>query len=128
MDLAHGNFTINYKNEIIYVVLEGAFNEFAVADWTNDIKSIIKSLKGKRFSILMDMSMAHGGTPESFAVSNQYNAWLNNQNMVAKALIYGSSVLEDIDSTFVSSKKSQNTKIFENTETAENWLQWQFLL
>jgi len=128
MNIAHGNFTVEYKDNIIYVVLEGAFNEYSVANWANEIKSIINSLNGDRFSILMDMNLADGGTPESFKVSNQYNAWLNEQNMVAKALIYGSSVLEDMDNTLVASKKNQNTKVFNNVELAESWLQEQFLL
>jgi len=123
MNLAHGNFTVTFNEGIIFVVLEGAFNEYAVANWANEIKAIINALNGERFAILMDMRMALGGTPESFEVSNQYNAWLNEQNMVAKALIYGSSVLEDMDYTFVKSKKDQNTKVFDNIEEAENWLQ-----
>ncbi|MBL4910392.1 MAG: hypothetical protein JKX78_10335 [Alteromonadaceae bacterium] len=122
MTLAHGDSIVEFKDKIIFVALDGAFNKEGVADWIQKIKVIINNLNGERFGMLMDMREALGGTPESFELSNQYNAWLNKQNLVAKALIYGSSVFEDMDKTLVPSKKYQNTKVFDNAEQAKLWL------
>ncbi len=123
MSLAHGNSIVELKNSIIFVELEGAFNEQGVSLWINEIKATINKLKGERFAILMDLRKALGGTPESFELSNQYNSWLNGQNMVAKALLYGSSVFEDMDTTLVPSKKIQNIQVFDDSEEAKLWLE-----
>jgi len=126
LELVHGNFTVKLNNNIIFVELDGAFNEHGVLGWVNEIKTIIAQLNGERFAILMDMRKALGGTPESFKVSDQYNSWLNQQNMVAKALIYPSSVYEDMDNTLVPSKKNQNTRVFHDFVEAETWLLEEF--
>jgi hypothetical protein len=128
MPLAHGNYSVELKGNIIWVVLDGAFNEFAVENWINEVKAIVNALNGKPFTILMEMSKALGATPESFELSNQYNAWLNKQNMTAKALIYGSAVFEDMDKTLVPSKQEQNIRVFDDIEAAQNWLQQQLAL
>lgn len=121
----HGIYSVELKDNIIWVTLEGAFNDLGVLGWTNAIKDIVNTLNGKPFCILMDMKKALGGTPEAFAVSNDYNAWLSQQNMLAKALIYPSQVFEEMDNSLVPAKKNQNISVFDNIDDAALWLQQQ---
>jgi len=91
-------------------------------DWTTATKKIITDFKGEKFCILMDLSKTLGSTPDGFKQADQYNSWLNDQNLVAKALIFPSLATEYIEQTMVKSKRKQNIKSFDNVVDAENWL------
>jgi len=121
-NLSHGTYVLTYQNNIIEVTLSGAFNEYGVIDWTNAIKKTIASFNGEKFCILMDLRKALGGTPEAFEQANQYNDWLNSQNMVAKAVIFENAVLAEIERVMVSAKRFQKIKNFHDIIEARQWL------
>ncbi len=125
-NISHGVYRLVKKGYIIEVALSGAFNEFGAIDWTEAVKEAIASYHGKPFAILMDLTQAQGATPEAFEVGERYNEWLNTQNLVAKAVVYGSHVLKDIELNIVKAKKKQHLKNFDDIEQARAWLKVQF--
>ncbi len=125
-NISHGIYKITQHGNTIEVVLSGAFNEFGAIDWTEAVKNIITTYQGKPFAILMDLTQAQGATPEAFDIGERYNEWLNTQNLVAKAVVYGSKVLKDIELSIAKAKKKQHIKNFDDIEQARIWLQSQF--
>ncbi len=126
MDLAHGISSVELKDGRIYITLKCSFNEYGMQDWFKKLKAIVKQLKGKSFSILINHLEADGATPEAFQVANEYNLWLCEQNLTAKAIVT-STVLEEIDLSQIDkeNRKRQNYKYFNTNTSALKWLELQ---
>lgn len=125
MNWAHGVSHIKTLNHIIYITLEGDFNGDGVIIWIEKVKRIVTDFNGEKFAILMDLTRTTGATPEGFEHSNQYNLWLNNQNLIGKALLYPSDALKNIEKLLVTNKDNQNIQNFDGLdglEQAEKWL------
>ncbi len=123
--MEHGGHSIVVNGNIIVLKLTGAFNEYGVFKFTQDVKGVIESFNGKIFSILVNNLELLGGTPEAYAELEKYNKWLNNQNMVAKAMVIKSSATLGIINSLVPSIKLQNMKDFDNKYEAIEWLKSQ---
>jgi hypothetical protein len=124
---SHGDYHLILNQYIIEVTLVGAFNDLGVKAWTEAVKNTIKLFDGKPFAILMDLTQAQGATPEAFEVANQYNEWLNTQNMIAKAVVFGNRILQEIEQVMVKAKQKQKIKNFFDVNEARLWLQQQFI-
>ena len=118
----HGEFDIEVYGSIIKVVLRGAFNDIGAKALAVELKNNVKAYQQAPFTIMMNLLAFDGGTPEVFAESESFNAWLNNTNMVAKALIFTSPALIAIERTLVKSKAPQNIRYFDNEDDAQIWL------
>lgn len=118
----HGEFDIEVHGSIIKVVLRGGFNDIGAKALAIELKNNVKAFKEAPFTIMMNLLAFDGGTPEVFAESESFNAWLNNTNMVAKALIFTSPGLIAIERTLVKSKAQQNIRYFDNEDDAHLWL------
>jgi len=125
LTLDHGQNIITAKGNLIHVTLRGAFNEYGARDVARQAKSIVERLSPDRFTILINMLNLEGATPEAFTVSNEFNEWLNKQNMIAKAIVIKSESIKAIDQQWVPAKKGQNIEYFENEEDAYRWLEKQ---
>lgn len=121
----HGDFDIVFDNNIIKITVEGEFNDIAAKAIASELKQLILSLNNTPFAILADLLAFDGGTPEVFAESSEFNAWLNSKNMVAKALVFTSPILIAIEKSLVKSKADQNIKYFADKEKALIWLETQ---
>lgn len=128
MTLKHGESTIILKGNIIHITLEGAFNEYGAKEVSATTREIINTLNQKEFLILANLLNLNGATPEAFSISNEFNAWLNNQNMVAKAIVIQSDTVKEIDKHWVPSKAIQNIEYFDNEDDALIWLKKQLQL
>ena len=125
MDLAHGKFEVTVQNKLIYTVFNGSFNEHGIIAWHNSIKDIINSFDGQPFSMLINELNASGATPKALAAGNKYNEWLNQQNLIAKAMVYSSDMLRDIDTMHLPARIEQNIEFFYTIADAEEWLESQ---
>ncbi len=123
MDLAHGESSVELKDDTIFITLKGSFNEYGMLVWFKALKAIVKQLNGKPFTILINHLEADGATPEAFHVANEYNSWLCEQNLIAKAIVT-STILAAIDLAQVDEKnrEHQNYKYFQNISSALEWL------
>lgn len=126
MDLCHGDNSIELIDNTIFITLKGSFNEYGTLIWIEKLKTIVNHLKGKPFYILINHIEAEGATPEAFQVANEYNSWLCEQNLTAKAIVT-SSVLAEIDLAQIDKKnrKHQNYKYFTTVSCALEWLKTQ---
>lgn len=115
----HGETTVYKQKNIIYVHINGAFNELGVNIIADKVRAIVQNLEGEAFSILVNETNSEGGTPEAYEKLNEYNNWLIKQNLVAKAVVYGSKTLLNIYRSRISSK---NIQFFTDEKSAENWL------
>jgi len=118
----HGEFEIDIDNNVIKVTVQGAFNDVGAKALVTQLKSLLISLDKQPFAILANLLAFDGGTPEVFIMSDEFNAWLNDKNMVAKALVFTSPALIAIEQALVKSKTTQNIRYFEDENTALAWL------
>jgi len=118
----HGEYHIEVINDIIKISVRGAFNDIGAKALAIDLKKTIEAYGQEPFAIMANLLDFDGGTPEVFAESDEFNAWLNSKNMMAKALIFTSPVLIAIEKTLVTSKAKQNIQYFDNTSAAKKWL------
>lgn len=122
MSLRHGDTHFSIKGKIIIATLTGAYNKNGAIQYTEGIKSIVKSFKGERYAILVDNTDMEGGTPEAYQVLEEYNQWLNNTNLVAKAIVSNTTITTDIIKSLSPSINLQKNMHFEDKETAMTWV------
>jgi hypothetical protein len=122
----HGEFNINLDQDIINITVKGAFNDVGAKAVIEQLVQHITTLNNEPFAILANLLEFEGGTPDVFAVTDEFNAWLNSKNMVAKALVFTSPALIMIEQTLVKSKKGQNIQYFADETEAIAWIDSQF--
>tara|TARA_R110002060_G_scaffold61928_1_gene71355 strand:+ start:298 stop:678 length:381 start_codon:yes stop_codon:yes gene_type:complete len=125
MDLVRGKYSINVTNDIIMISLAGSFNQQEAKVLTNHIRTTISTFQGKPFSILVVDTGLTGNTPDAYSEINEYNKWLNTQNMTAKALVTIPSVVTKINDSAIPAKAQQNLSVFDNVPDALAWLKSQ---
>jgi len=118
----HGELDMSLDKNIILVTLTGPFNEMGVENWTKEVKAQIESFSGSHFFILMDNTNYGGFTAEASAISNEFNVWLNEQSMVAKAVVQPSSLAIKMNRKNIPALAKQNIEYFDNEEQALIWL------
>ena len=123
MNIEHGEVTIEVMGNIIAVRTVGAFNEYGAQLYTNGVRAIVKNLQGQSFSILINNLEFQGATPEAYKELENYNAWLNQQKLIAKAMVITSNITLDVINKLSPSRASQQTKSFDNEKDAMSWLQ-----
>lgn len=125
MDLVRGKYSINVTNDIIMISLAGSFNQQEAKVLTNHIRTTISTFQGKPFSILVVDTGLTGNTPDAYSEINEYNKWLNTQNMTAKALVTIPGVVTKINDSAIPAKAQQNLSVFDNVPGALAWLKSQ---
>tara|TARA_R110001592_G_scaffold70332_1_gene215630 strand:- start:469 stop:981 length:513 start_codon:yes stop_codon:yes gene_type:complete len=125
MSLEHGHHSITVEDNIIVIELAGSFNEYGARALTDDIIRTIKKFKGAPFCILLNDFALEGITPAGFKKIDEYNVWLNTQNMIAKATVVKIDVLLKMEESRIPAKAQQNIKSFRNMPDAIHWLKIQ---
>lgn len=123
MNIEHGDVAIEVLGNIIIVRTVGAFNEYGARRYTQGIKTIIEGLQGQSFSILINNLEFQGATPEAYQELEIYNAWLNQQKLIAKAMVITSSITLDVIDKLSPSRAAQKNMSFDNEKDAMTWLQ-----
>lgn len=123
MDNRHGDVQIILKNNIIVATLVGSFNENGAINYTEKVKDLVKILNGKEYAILVDNSNMEGGTPEAYQVLEEYNQWLNQTNLVAKAMIVKTLITTDLIKSLSPSINLQTVRSFHDKKSAMKWLE-----
>lgn len=118
----HGEVHILLEGNIVIATLIGAFNEKGAMKYTEGVKSIVKKFEGKKYAILVDNSNMEGGTPEAYQVLEEYNQWINNTNLVAKAMVVKTLITTELVESLSPSIKLQTTKSFQDKNLAFEWL------
>lgn len=125
MSERHGQCLVSIDNEIVHIKSIGAFNLEGMIKATQDIKSAISKLNTNSFKLLADYTELEGATPEAFDHLDKFNAWLNNNNMIAKAVVISSSITLTILGQQAPTRKLQNDKNFKTKDEAIEWLKQQ---
>lgn len=123
MVIEHGEVTIEVVGDIIIVRTAGAFNEYGTQQYTHGVRKIVDGLQGQSFSVLVNNLEFQGGTPEAYQELENYNAWLNKQKLIAKAMVITSSTTLGVIDKLSPSRAAQQTRSFDNEKDALNWLQ-----
>ncbi|MCJ8294206.1 MAG: hypothetical protein MJK15_07345 [Colwellia sp.] len=123
MGIEHGKVSISLKGNIIVVRNVGAFNEYGAQKYTNGVEAIVNDLPDVSFSILINNLDFLGATPEAYQELENYNVWLNQQKLIAKAMVITSNTTLDVINKLSPSRASQQTRSFDNEDDAMNWLQ-----
>ncbi|MFQ2825212.1 hypothetical protein [Aeromonas allosaccharophila] len=92
----HGVYEIQIDGNIIVAILHGAFNEFAVEKYANDLKVIINLFNDDNFAMLIDIREYAGATPDALVIVDNFNKWLSSKGLLAKAYVTKSPVLLDL--------------------------------
>jgi len=122
MDIAHGEVDIEVMDNIIIVRTAGAFNEYGTQRYTDGVREVIDSLQGQSFSILINNLEFQGATPEAYEELENYNAWLNKQKLIAKAMVITSAITLDVINMRSPSRAAQQNQSFDNEKDAMTWL------
>ena len=95
MSVEHGEFSISLEGKIIKTKLIGSFNEFGAKRYAEAVIEVL----------------------------DQYNIWVNQQNMLAKAFVFDAAILATIMKNMSPSMKADNIQMFKTLEAAESWLE-----
>ncbi|WP_426415210.1 hypothetical protein [Aestuariirhabdus sp. LZHN29] len=117
---AHGQYSVTSKDAIIVLRLVGSFNEYSVQGIFDDVKAAVASLGCDAFAILIDARDYGGATPEALEVGNRYNIWLNENGLVAKAMILDASLVAEISHQNMEAVREQNVRKFSQQDAASS--------
>lgn len=118
----HGNMSVTVKGRIIECTLAGSFNLEGCERYVLAVKESIEKLNGESFAMLIDDLAFEGATPEAYQLFNEYNLWMNQQPLVAKALIMESLAKKEILLKQAPEFAKQNLEFFTNVDDAMQWL------
>lgn len=119
----HGQSKVYLKDDIIFSKLSGMFNDLGAEKFTNDVKRLVLLLGDRPFGILIDDLDLEGGTPEAYAILEEYNQLLNTKFLKAKAMVMSSNAHKDIINKLSPSRKKQNIQYFLIEGETVTWLQ-----
>jgi hypothetical protein len=125
MSLVHGEGIVSVNGNVITVKIQGSFNREGIVKYQKKLTTIIESFHAEKFKMLIDFLDAEGATPNALKQVDTFNTWLNDKNLVAKAVVINSPVLLKILFSRTPAQKSQNIKCFDNTIEAHQWLKSQ---
>jgi hypothetical protein len=125
MNTEHGKCLIAIDGNIIKSKTIGSFNIEGLDKAIESLKLAIDSFCQKDFKLLIDYTEAEGGTPEVYIKINEFNVWLNKQNIIAKAIVTPSSVMAEILMVRTPARKLLNEKVFSAEANALTWLKSQ---
>ena len=124
----HGDREVSLSGQIITARFIGLFNEHGVRRITDEIKACVEQLQGSSFAILIDDLKLEGGTPEAYAVLEEYNQWLNTKKLAAKAMLIKSASHKAIINKLSPSRAKQTIEYFTEEESAIDWLKQQLAI
>ncbi len=123
MNGIHGKFSVTTKADIICYKLMGTFNDDVANTCIAEITQHIKGFNFRPFKLMNVQLELEGATPAAFKRVNEFNAWLNTQKMVAKAIVTNKKELVTMHDFFLPSREVQNIEYFNTEEEALAWLQ-----
>ncbi|MBD1390156.1 hypothetical protein IC617_12010 [Neiella sp. HB171785] len=123
MNLIHGRYQVDVEDNIIHITMADSFNEFTIEAIATLIKQAVASLNDQPFYLLVDISQVDGGTPEAFAASAEFNLWLDQQKLIAKALVTQSILFQQINESRVRETSPQRVAYFEDIGAAKRWFE-----
>ena len=94
MTLEHGESFITIDHNIIILKAKGSFNKYGISKLYKKLSLILNDFHEDGFKLLFDLIDVEGGTPEAYEVVNTFNIWLNDKNLVAKALVTNSPLIK----------------------------------
>lgn len=108
----HGQSKVYLKDDIIFSKLSGMFNDLGSEKFTDDVKRLVLLFGDRPFGILIDDLDLEGGTPEAYAILEEYNQLLNTKFLKAKAMVMSSNAHKDIINKLSPSRKNRISSIF----------------
>lgn len=102
--------------------MDGAFNSAGIKECITNVKAAIASFNGEGFCILSDATTLQGATPNAYTEIESFNMWLNDQALIAKAIVIQSPVTLEIFDIRAPSRAQQNIRSFNNRDDAFHWL------
>lgn len=119
----HGDCIITNRDGIVYVTLEGSFNDLAVHNCIDKMKRLLESEESETFSMLVSYEGLAGGTPEAYQISNDFNKWLNEEKkLYKKAIVSNNDLVVDISLRLQDQLRKQNIRVFSSKKDALKWL------
>jgi hypothetical protein len=119
----HGDYSVTLVGRLLHITLSGMFNDLATKIVCQKIQNEVESLNGQDFVILLDCIDYEGSTPAAHQVSNQFLFWLNQQNCLARAIVYSQKLYFDIVKNEQPALfELQNRREFHNLSDAKSWL------
>ncbi|NKF51291.1 hypothetical protein G3R49_12065 [Shewanella sp. WXL01] len=122
-EAAHGEFTIQVTGNLICTKMTGSYNEAGATAYTQAVMEQVKRLNGKPFGIVADNRGVLGGTPEAYAVLDEYNVWMEDNNMHAKAVVFNAKIMATILKNQSPSMQAENIQMFTDLNQANRWIE-----
>lgn len=122
MSVPHGETDVALEGNILVVTLNGTFNQEGCENGNIKVKRLVEKLNGQPLYMLTDARGFTGGTPSAYLCANDLNKWINQHNLVAKAMVHNKSILMSIAMATMPELRKQNIREFANLEEAYDWL------
>lgn len=122
MPLAHGLSSVTVCDHILLCKLSGTFNKEGLDVYVRQVKDGVAQFKGQPFAMVIDDLALEGGTPEAFNALQEYNEWLNQQPLIAKAFIIDNPMLKEMILKRAPALNDQHIEFFYKLEDAKNWV------
>ncbi|EAR09190.1 hypothetical protein [Reinekea blandensis] len=122
MEIKHGNIDIRVEDRIVIAKYIGLFNLEGVQAELEKLKTTITELPEGPFVMLVDDLDLEGGTPDAYEAVDQFNIWLQDFPMIAKATVVESTVKLKILEARIPSRQRQNSRAFMSMDDARSWL------
>lgn len=121
----HGHFEVRSQGQVIYISIEGSFNEEGVANYIKHVERIVEEQQGKPFAILLDATNLEGGTPECWDAAAQMNLRLADKQLIAKAIVSKGAFVTSLADKVNKPALQTRVKLFTDRKSALSWLQQQ---
>ncbi|TKB04789.1 hypothetical protein E5672_01470 [Alteromonas portus] len=113
---------ISYDNGIVTIRLCGVFNEKSAEEYRERLFKFVTGLNRQPFSLLADISLVEGATPEAFDVLKRIIKRLPEMGLIAKAYVYKGPVIRGIMFQRIPELKNLDYLFFTDIDEASLWL------
>ncbi len=125
MALGKATYSVKLQGNIIQTKLCGSFSVSITKQYCDEVRRLIEQFDGEPFAMLVDDLQLDGGTPAAYEILDQHNAWVNQQNIIAKALIVDNAVKKGIILQRLPNLRKQNIAFFQDPGAGLAWLETQ---
>ena len=121
--MVRANYEIEISEQTIVARLVGSFGESLANSFTSELKQKITELSPSPFYLIINIIDFTGATPEAYQIQENFNQWLRNTSLVAKANVIDSQLISNIVGNQMPSRETELFRIFDSESQAFDWFE-----
>jgi hypothetical protein len=121
--MVRANYEIEISEQTIVARLIGSFGESLANSFTSELKHKITEISPSPFYLIINIIDFTGATPEAYQIQENFNQWLRNTSLVAKANVIDSQLISNIVGNQMPSRETELFRIFDSESQAFDWFE-----